>query len=261
MSVFHAAMFAWVLLMPHFSFPQGAGPNEEILLRWVHFFAGIIWIGLLYFFNLVGLPVMASLDAPTRTKLYPVLMSKAMWWFRWSALVTVVAGVRYFIRILQADAANAGDPALAWRWLGYWFLVWMVAYAFIYALQLPVKGILDNGWIRALGIGLVVAAASWVVLDLNANPQSSNGHLCISIGGGLGLVMLLNAWSIVWRVQKKMIVWMRASAEHGTPLPEEAQRLMKWATIASRTAFWISLPMLFFMGASDHYPFLSSITD
>ena len=119
----------------HLSLPQGAVANEEIALRWMHLVAGIIWIGLLYFFNLVGFATMKQLDAPVRVKVFPVLMSRAMWWFRWSALVTVIAGLRYFFIILSADAQNAGNPALALRWLGEWFAVWLVAYAIIFPLQ------------------------------------------------------------------------------------------------------------------------------
>lgn len=252
------ALLHW---QPHFSFPSNAVANEEIVLRWVHLVAGIIWIGLLYFFNLIGLPSMNELKGPTRMEVFPVLMTRAMWWFRWAALVTVIAGLRYFLLILKADAHNAGNPSLEWRWLGYWFLTWIVAYAFLYVLQLPARGALGNGWVRALPIALVIVAASWVVLDVNAGPQSSNGHLSVSVGGGLGFVMLLNAWGVVWRVQKKLIAWNRASAEKGTPIPPEAARLARWAFLASRTAFWLSFPMLFFMAAADHYPFLSSIVD
>jgi uncharacterized membrane protein len=256
--MFPAAAILGMFLQTHFSFPQGAA-NELISLRWIHLISGIIWIGLLYFFNLVGTPVMQSLDPATRVKIYPILMSKAMSWFRWSALVTVLMGLRYYLVLLQTDAANAGNPSLTWRWFGYWLLVWMVAYALIFALQIPAKGILDNGWIRALGIAVVVIAASWIVLDLNASPSSSNAHLSISIGGGLGLVMLMNAWGVVWRVQKKMIAWTRAASEKGAQMQPEAQRLLRWSFLASRTAFWISFPMLFFMGAAEHYPFLSSL--
>ena len=75
---------------PHFSFPHGAA-TEQIVLRWMHFIGGIIWIGLLYFFNLVGFPTMKELDASVRGKVFPVLMSRAMGWFRWSAFWTVAA--------------------------------------------------------------------------------------------------------------------------------------------------------------------------
>src|ERR1700730_2587989 len=99
---FSLITFIFHALEPHFSFPQNAIATEQIMLRWIHFFFGIIWIGLLYFFNLVGFPTMKQLEASVRSKLYPVLMSRAMGWFRWSALVTVLAGMRYFWMILAA---------------------------------------------------------------------------------------------------------------------------------------------------------------
>ena len=58
-------------LEPHISFPQGAVANEQIALRWLHFVSGIIWIGTLYFLNLVGTPAMKQLDAPVRGKSSP----------------------------------------------------------------------------------------------------------------------------------------------------------------------------------------------
>ncbi|MGA8012996.1 MAG: hypothetical protein WB949_11275 [Candidatus Acidiferrales bacterium] len=245
---------------PQISFPQGAVATEQIALRWMHFVAGIIWIGTLYFNNLVATPTLKGLEAPVRAKIYPALMSRAMWWFRWSALVTVIAGLRYFWMILAADAHNAGDASLAWKWMGWWLLVWLVAFALIYPFQLPHKGFLDSALVRTIAIAAIAVAASWIVLVLNANPQSSNGHLAISIGGGMGLLMLLNAWGIIWRAQKRLIAWTRASAEQGTPMPPGAAHFARWSFLASRTGFWMSLPMLFFMAAADHYPFLSGIT-
>jgi uncharacterized membrane protein len=248
-------------LAPRFIFPTGGTATEEIFLRWFHFIAGFIWIGLLYFSNLAGLPAMKELDPATRSKAYPAVMSRVMWWLRWSGLFTVLFGIRYFTIILKADAENAGNSSLQWRWLGEWFVVWIVAYVFLYPLQMPWKGKVEQRWLRAVLIAVVLIAASWIVLDLNGGPRSSNSHLSISVGGGLGLVMLLNAWGIVWRAQKRLIAWSRAAAENGTPMPPEAEKLRAWSNFASRTAFWISFPMLFFMGAADHYPFLSSITD
>ena len=239
---------------PHFHFPEDPSTNELMSLRWLHFIFGIIWIGLLYFFNLVWTPAMQKLEPAARSKVYPEVMSRAMAWFRWSALITVLVGLRYFFQILAADAHNAGEPSLALRWFGWWVLVWFVAYALIYALQLPFQ---VNAWVRAVGIAAVVIAASWMVLALSGGADVSNRHLSISIGGGLGLVMLLNTWGVVWRVQKRLIAWTRANAEQGTPMPAEAPRLMRWGFITARASFWLSLPMLFFMGAASHYPFLS----
>ena len=245
---------------PHFSFPEGGAAAELIALRWLHLIFGIIWIGLLYFFNLVGFPTMKQLDASVRGKVYPVMMSRAMAWFRWSALITVAMGLRYYFRLLSVDAHNGGDPSLTLKWFGWWLAVWLVAYALIYPFQLPYEGILDSPWLRAISISIIVVAASWLVLDLNGGPNVSNAHLSISVGGGLGFLMLMNAWGVVWRVQKRLIIWTRASAEQGTPMPPQAARMARLSFLASRVAFWLSFPMLFFMGAAEHYPFLSSIS-
>jgi uncharacterized membrane protein len=242
---------------PHFSFPHGA--NEMMALRWLHLIFGIIWIGLLYFFNLVLTPAMKRFDPQLRIKIYPELMSGAVGWFRSSAFVTVLVGFRYFTIHLAADAKLAGDRSLIGKWLGWWFLVWMVAYLLIYALQLPAKGIFNNTLVRVIGISIVVIAASWIVLALNGGPTVSNAHLAISVGGGLGLVMLLNTWGVVWRVQKKLIAFARASSANGAPMPPETERLMRWNYLTARTSFWLSIPMLFFMGAASHYPFLSTV--
>jgi uncharacterized membrane protein len=247
------------VLSPHFSLPEGGGAAEFIILRWLHFIFGTIWIGLLYFFNLVGFATMKQIDAAARAKIYPVMMSRAMAWFRWSALITIVVGVRYYIHLLIVDAHNAGDPSLTLKWLGGWVAVWLAAYALIYPLQLPRDGILDNVWVRAIAIAVIVVATSWVVLELNGRADVSNAHLCISVGGGLGFLMVMNTWGVVWRVQKKLIIWTREHAEQGTPMPPQAARLARWGFLASRVGFWLSFPMLFFMGAAEHYPFISSI--
>lgn len=250
------AFFVWI---PHFDFLRSPLANEMMALRWLHLIFGVMWIGMLYFFNLVLTPAMKQVDPAARLKIYPALMSKAMAWFRWSALITVLVGLRYFQLYLVSDARAAGRPALAIEWLGWWLLVWAVAYVFIYAFQLPAKGFLNGPWARGIGISAVVAAASWLVLALNGGATASSPHLAISVGGGLGLVMLLNTWGVVWRVQKKLIRWARVSAEQGTPMPAEAERLMRWGYLTARVSFWLSFPMLFFMAAASHYPFLSTI--
>lgn len=247
---------AWT---PHFTFLESPLANEMIVLRWLHLIFGVLWIGMLYFFNLVLTPAMKQVDPAARLKIYPTLMSKAMAWFRWSALITVLVGLRYFQLYLVSDAQAAHQPALAVKWLGWWLVVWVVAYIFIYAFQLPLKGILNSPWVRGIGIAAVVLAGSWMVMALNGGPTVSSAHLAISVGGGLGLVMLLNTWGVVWRVQKRLIQCARASAEQGAPMPPEAERLMRWGFLTARISFWLSFPMLFFMAASSHYPFLTTI--
>lgn len=243
----------------HLSFPGGEHATEEILLRWIHFLAGITWIGLLYYFNLVTLPLASRLDEGTRLRLTAQLMPRAFAWFRWSALITVLAGLRYFILILEDDAHNTGHPGLAWSWLWHWLVVWIVAYAVIHALMQPTSGLLSRGPVRALLIAVVVIAASWAILAWNADPNASNGALAIAVGGGIGLVMLFILWGFVWRAQKRLIAWAQAAIERHQPVPAEAARLAQWVRTGAHVGFWLSLPMLFFMAAADHYPFLSPL--
>jgi uncharacterized membrane protein len=66
-------------------------------LRWIHFFAGIVWIGLLYYFNFVQVPFFAETEAPVRTGAIVKLVPRALWWFRWGAMVTFLSGISYFV--------------------------------------------------------------------------------------------------------------------------------------------------------------------
>ena len=63
------------------------------LLRWIHFFAGVIWIGLLYYFNFVQTPFFAEAEAPVRSGAIQKLVPRALWWFRYGALFTFLTGL------------------------------------------------------------------------------------------------------------------------------------------------------------------------
>jgi uncharacterized membrane protein len=89
---------------------------------------------------------------------------------------------------------------------------------------------------------------------INNHGWESNRLIVIGIGGGLGWFMMFNVWGVIWRVQKKMIKWNAEAAASGTPLPEEATGLARLNFRASKTNFWLSFPMLFFMAAASHYP-------
>src|SRR5689334_507804 len=111
---------------PQIILPAGTTPTLQLVLRWVHFFSGITWVGLLYFFVLVNAKFLPELDPATRVKVVPVLMPRALWWFRWSSVVTVLAGIWYWMMIVGADARNAhtsGGGAI-----GTFFGIWTVAF-------------------------------------------------------------------------------------------------------------------------------------
>ena len=91
-------------------------------------------------------------------------------------------------------------------------------------------------------------------LHFNEHGWESNRLLSIGIGGGLGWVMMMNVWGIIWRINKKVIHWTREFARSGTAIPPESAALARMAFLASRANAWLSIPMLFFMGAASHYP-------
>ncbi|HEX8335720.1 MAG TPA: urate hydroxylase PuuD [Pyrinomonadaceae bacterium] len=224
----------------------------RIILRWSHFVAGITWIGMLYFFNLVNVNFMKALDAPTKKVVVPNLMPKALWYFRWGAVVTVVAGLGYFaMYLLRPDVINAntdGAGANTWLILIVWLLISAAAWAIFNFVLLPNLN-KDGKILAAATAGLVIALAVALIWFLDSqltgrrDHWASNKTLSIGIGGALGIIMLLNVWGIIWPAQKRII----AATAAGTA-PDAA--LARRAFLASRTNAWLSLPMLWFMGTS-----------
>ena len=234
------------------SLPTDFQTNFLMLLRWIHFIAGITWIGLLYFFNLINIPFMKELDPATKSKIMPSLMLRALLWFRVSAVVTVLAGLAYWGSIVGSDARNAG--AAPTTPLVSFLVIWTLTWGLMYALLLPGKGILDKGWVLAILYIVIVAHSAHLFLHWNSQGWESNRLLAIGIGGGIGWMMMLSVWGIIWRIQKRLIAWTKANAENGTPMPEESKRMARMSFLASRTNLYLSFPLLFFMGAASHYP-------
>lgn len=63
-----------------------------MILRWIHFFAGVAWIGHLYYFNFVQGAFFGEIDAPTKNQAFAKLVPRAIWWFRYGALFTFLSG-------------------------------------------------------------------------------------------------------------------------------------------------------------------------
>ncbi|SJM90692.1 conserved membrane hypothetical protein [Crenothrix polyspora] len=153
----------------------------EMLLRWGHFLGGITWIGLLYYFNLVQTEYFKEATGDAKSDAIQKLVPRALWWFRWGAMFTLITGLGIF-------AVKGGGMSVD-----------------------------------------------------------------IYVGALLGVFMFINVWLIIWPNQKIVIASATQVASGGAALPEAANALAT-AGLASRTNFLFSVPMLFFMGASSHYP-------
>jgi uncharacterized membrane protein len=112
------------------------------LLRYLHIACGVMWIGLLWYFNFVSTPTTPSIPVELRPALGKYITPAALFWFRWGAMGTIVFGIllaginRYLV---QAYTLDIVDPAGAFAttsylmigigmWLGtiMWFNVWFV---------------------------------------------------------------------------------------------------------------------------------------
>ena len=67
--------------------------DSSFLFRWLHVLAGIMWIGLLWYFNFVQIPSMPSIPDEHKPAVSKVIAPKALFWFRWAALATVISGL------------------------------------------------------------------------------------------------------------------------------------------------------------------------
>ena len=116
--------------------------NGWPLVVWLHVFFGVIWIGLLYYFNFVQVPAvgeaLADEGGPGPTAINKYVAPRALWWFRWGALLTWITGaiaLHYYLPISLHDAfmlkgGIMGATIGVGAWLGtimlfnVWVLIW-----------------------------------------------------------------------------------------------------------------------------------------
>jgi len=236
----HSVAVAASLVMPTISGAQAI----QLILRWFHFLAGITWVGLLYFFNLINVPFMKQVDAAVKPKIFQNLTLPALHWFRWSALVTVFVGFWYWAQFFVGHDADLNN-ASPWRTIGLFLVLWILVW---FVLYFVIKTWTPSGYILGALTAILAYAAGWVFVHHTPLIADDNHALCIGVGGGFGIVMLFNVWGIIWPNNKKVIRGTLA----GTP-PADAAALARQAFLASRTNFFLSVPMLFYMAASGHF--------
>jgi uncharacterized membrane protein len=236
----HFVVVAASLVMPTHTPSEAA----QLIMRWFHFIAGITWVGLLYFFNLINVPFMKQVDAAMKPKIFQNLTLPALHWFRWSALITVLLGLAYWGQAYvgpDAERQGGGAGATVGFFLVLWIAVWFVLF-------MVIKKMTPSGYILGAITTILCIAAGWLFVNYTPVGQDDNHVLSIGVGGGFGIVMLFNVWGIIWPNNKKIIRGTLA----GTP-PADGAALARQAFLASRTNFFLSVPLLFFMATSYHY--------
>jgi uncharacterized membrane protein len=131
-----------------------SGEGVMFLLRWFHFLAGITWIGILYYFNFVQVPFFATAEAPVRTGMIAGgLVSRALWWFRWGAMVTFITGWLIILHKFGQYGGISGffNGSYGWAiffggmlgslmWFNVWFVIWPAQQVVMASAQQVAKG-------------------------------------------------------------------------------------------------------------------------
>ena len=109
------------------------------LFRWLHVISGVMWIGILWYFNFVQIPNMPNIPDDQKPAISKVIAPAALWWFRWGAMATLATGIILAALngyLIEAIALGGIDGVMKHTmigigmWLGtimffnVWFVIW-----------------------------------------------------------------------------------------------------------------------------------------
>ncbi len=102
--------------------------------RWLHVVSGVMWIGLLWYFNFVQIPNMPNIPDGQKPAVSKVIAPAALFWFRWGAMVTIITGLilamlsGYLIEAITISEQGAIIGIGMWlgtiMWFNVWFVIW-----------------------------------------------------------------------------------------------------------------------------------------
>ncbi len=118
-------------------------PNDHawgtFFMRWLHVLSGVMWIGILWYFNFVQIPSMPSIPDDQKPAISKVIAPAALFWFRWAAMATIATGLilawmnNYFIEsltlgLMDGVAKHTAIGIGMWlgiiMWFNVWFIIW-----------------------------------------------------------------------------------------------------------------------------------------
>lgn len=135
-----AGLVLTVLLIVYYATAQGFGSDFwPFLFRWLHVLSGVMWIGLLWYFNFVQIPNMPKIPDEQKPAIGKVIAPAALFWFRWGAMATIVTGLilamlnGYLVEAIllgltdgvpKHTAIGIGMWLGAIMWFNVWFVIW-----------------------------------------------------------------------------------------------------------------------------------------
>jgi uncharacterized membrane protein len=205
------------------------------LFRWLHVIAGILWIGMLYFFNFVNGPLQGTFDGDTKKKVNPELLPRALFWFRWGAAWTWLTGVALLTLVfyhgrLMFDGDTGWSPAAIVLTL----LVFVAPFIYDPLHKSPLGK--DPKTFGAIAFVLVAIVAALMHYVGHFGYRALNIHLAAMFG----TIMAFNVWYRIWPAQQQIIT----AVKNGTP-PDAG--LVALAGSRSRHNTYMSVPLVWGM--------------
>jgi len=179
----------------------------QFMLRWVHFLAGITWIGILYYFNFVQTPFFAETEAGVRTAAIQKLVPRALWWFRWGAMFTFLAGISIYL--MRMSEMGAG-----------------LFYSSPYGVTITVGGLL--GTLMFLNVWLVIWPNQQVVIA-SANQVASGGQALPAAAGAGRRSGLASRTDTVFSIA--MLLYMGAASHFPQMVHQFTSRGLFWLLV------------------------------
>ena len=222
--------------------PHEVADQLQALFRWGHIVAGVLWIGLLYFFNFVNGPFAATMDKDTKGKVVPELMPRALFWFRWGAAWTWITGILLLGIVYHSNKSmmfGTPEPGMGG---GEWsasagIMVLLAVFGFLIYDVLAKSALGKKNQNFAVLCLVLVAAVVWAFEHVGGlTYRAANIHL----GGMFGTMMAFNVWFRIWPAQKKIIAAVKAGQA-----PDAA--LVATSGLRSKHNTYMSVPLIWTM--------------
>jgi uncharacterized membrane protein len=209
----------------------------NLIFRWIHVLAGIMWIGHLWFFNFVNAQVAKTYTPEGKKQVLPELLPRALYWFRWGAAYTWVSGL--LLLVLVYWLGGAMDAAFQPHAAGGLGLVLIVIGFAVY----------DQLWknVKSEQVAAVISFVLLAVFTVALTRFMGGRAVYIHVGSLLGTIMAANVWMRIWPSQRKIIAGVKGTA----PAPDPSVAAL--AGLRSKHNTYMSVPLVFTM-VSNHFP-------